>query len=456
MNFKGITCGTYYDKREKKIPGSNKKYSKSICTECELNKSGKENIDNEKQYNICKACDKFYVSKSCKALLTIGRDQTTGKVKRKTFIGETEEEAFSKALQSKLKLDEEGGPRIVTKTNKTLKELVEPMIEEQFKLGQIKESTYKRKLDTLKQLQKTAFANKPIAKIGRDDVVNYLSKLKSYSKTTIKQNYELLCMGFGEAYHQGIIGENFMAGYKRIKKPKSEYVGHHRIALTIEEQKALIQFLNDVEYSKFKHKYLFLLLISTGMRIGEALVLDYTKDIDLEKGILFVRRTQTKDTSGKSRIGDSTKTFSGQRIINLNAISKMPLEEAVKHIIPNTLHLLFYKSTNKKYGLYAEASINSALKRAGLKLNIGIYEETNSSGKKVTRTDIHTHMLRGTFATRCAEAKIDPNVLKEILGHSDTSITMKYYIDIDTDFIESENQNVVNYLINKNIFEFAK
>ena len=177
MNFKGITCGTYYDKRAKKIPGTNKKYNKSICAECKLNKSGKENIDNEEQYNICKSCDKFYVSKSCKALLTIGRDQTTGKVKRKTFIGETEEEAFSKALQSKLKLDEEGGPRIITKTNKTLKELVEPMIEEQFKLGQIKESTYKRKLDTLKQLAKTSFANRPIAKISREDVVNYLANL---------------------------------------------------------------------------------------------------------------------------------------------------------------------------------------------------------------------------------------------------------------------------------------
>lgn len=119
------------------------------------------------------------------------------------------------------------------------------MIEEQFKLGQIKESTYKRKLDTLKQLAKTSFANRPIAKISRKDVVNYLANLKSYSKTTIKQNYELLCMGFGEAYHQGIIQDNFMAGYKRIKKPKSEYVGHHRIALTIEEQKKLIQFLTD-------------------------------------------------------------------------------------------------------------------------------------------------------------------------------------------------------------------
>ena len=57
-----------------------------------------------------------------------------------------------------------------------------------------------------------------------------------------------------------------------------------------------------------------------------------------------------------------------------------------------------------------------------------------------------------TFATRCAEAKIAPVVLKEVLGHSDISITMKYYIDIDTDFIKAENKSVVNYLINKNIF----
>lgn len=37
-------------------------------------------------------------------------------------------------------------------------------------------------------------------------------------------------------------------------------------------------------------------------------------------------------------------------------------------------------------------------------------------------------MLRGTFATRCAEAKIAPVVLKQILGHKDISVTMKYYV----------------------------
>lgn len=187
------------------------------------------------------------------------------------------------------------------------------------------------------------------------------------------------------------------------------------------------------------------------MRIGEALVLDYTKDIDLEKGIVIIRRTQTKDTKGKSRIGETTKTFSGQRTINLMILVEKQLKMpwTISFQISSIYYSIIQQINN---GLYEEASINSALKRAGLKLGIGLYEEVNSKGKKVTRTDIHTHMLRGTFATRCAEAKIAPVVLKEILGHSDISITMKYYVDIDTDFIKSENKSVVNYLINKNIF----
>ena len=57
-------------------------------------------------------------------------------------------------IEYKINLDKNGGPRIITRTNKTLIDLVKPMIEEQFNLNQIKESTYKRKLDTLKQLEK--------------------------------------------------------------------------------------------------------------------------------------------------------------------------------------------------------------------------------------------------------------------------------------------------------------
>ena len=60
-------------------------------------------------------------------------------------------------------------------------------------------------------------------------------------------------------------------------------------------------------------------------------------------------------------------------------------------------------------------------------------------------------MLRGTFATRCAEAKIAPAVLKKILGHTDITAIMNY-VDVDIEFEKAENKNVEDYLIDKEIF----
>ena len=196
MEFKGITVDTYISRKPKN------KNEKDICTNCEINtkiQKGKY-IDKEKEYEyeLCKNCAKCYVSKSCKALLTIGRDTKTGKTIRKTFSAETEEKALADALQYKLDIDKNGGPRIITKSNKTLVEL--------------------------------------------NEVVNYLSSLSKYSESTVKQNYELLCMGF-----------------------------------------------------------------------GEALILDYKKDIILSKNKVEIRRTQTKDDKGNIIIGDTTKTDNGRR-----------------------------------------------------------------------------------------------------------------------------------------------
>jgi integrase len=408
-----------------------------------------KHIDKEKEYELCKGCEKCYVSKSCKALLTIGRDQTTGKTNRKTFVAETEEQALSDALQYKLDLDKNGGPRIITKSNKTLVELLNPCLNEQFALRKIDKSTLKRKQDTLKQISKFSFANKPIAKVTREDVVNYLSNLSKYSESTIKQNYELLCMGFGEAEYQKIIQENFMTGYKRVLKPKSEYVSHKRKSLTIQEEKKLVDYLMNVSYEECSYKYLLLWQLTTGMRIGETLVLDYKKDILLSENKVEIRKTQTKDENGKIIIGETTKTENGRRTLTMNNISKQIIEKALEHKIKNKDNLLFCKQDGT---MHLENSINSCLKRIALKLNIGIYEDYDKKGKLVKKTDIHTHMLRGTFATRCAEAKIAPVVLKQILGHKDISVTMKYYVDVDGSFIESETDNAIQYLVDKNIF----
>ena len=445
MEFKGITVGTYISRKSK----NNKE--KNVCANCEINAKiqRSKNIDKEKEYDLCKGCEKCYVSKSCKALLTIGRDQTTGKTNRKTFVANTEEQALAEALQYKLDLDKNGGPRIITKSNKTLVELLNSCINEQFMLNKIDKSTLKRKKDTLKQISKASFANKPIAKVTREEVVSYLSSLSKYSESTIKQNYELLCMGFGEAEYQKIIQENFMAGYKRIIKPKSEYVSHKRKSLTIQEERKLVDYLMNVSYEKCSYKYLLLWQLTTGMRIGETLVLDYKNDISLSENKVDIKRTQTKDENGNIIIGETTKTDKGRRTLTMNNISKQIMQKALEHKVKNKNNLLFCK---KDGTMILENTINSCLKRIALKLGIGIFEEPNTKGKTVKKTDVHTHMLRGTFATRCAEAKIAPVVLKQILGHKDISVTMKYYIDVDGSFIESETDNAIQYLVDKNIF----
>ena len=61
--------------------------------------------------------------------------------------------------------------------------------------------------------------------------------------------------------------------------------------------------------------------------------------------------------------------------------------------------------------MHLENSVNSCLKRLALNLGIGIYEDIE--------IDIHTHILWCTYATRCAESKITPVVLKNPLSWRD-------------------------------------
>lgn len=180
MKIKGITSGTYLLKRIK--DKNTKLSSKEICTRCKFKDTCKyrniSKFENGKVFNNNVECEYFYFIITPKAILTVGRDTTTGKVMTKTFVGKDETEAFNKALTEKLKLDQNGGIKIITKSNKTIVDLVESVLKEDFKLGKIKQATFKRKTDTLKKLQKEKFTNIPITKVKREDVIKYLESLK--------------------------------------------------------------------------------------------------------------------------------------------------------------------------------------------------------------------------------------------------------------------------------------
>ena len=140
-------------------------------------------------------------------------------------------------------------------------------------------------------------------------------------------------------------------------------------------------------------------------------------------------------------------------------------EEVVKEKTGNKKNVYTLSFYDNKYTIRRNIKYNDyVIENQEYKLSLGnytfplklkvstFYETEDKKGRLVKRTDVHTHMLRGTFATRCAEAKIAPAVLKKILGHSDITVTMQYYVDVDTEFENSEKQNVEKYLIGKEIF----
>ena len=72
--------------------------------------------------------------------------------------------------------------------------------------------------------------------------------------------------------------------------------------------------------------------------------------------------------------------------------------------------------------------------------------------KQLPVIEEHLQVIKEEVLKKTDEAKIAPIVLKQILGHKDIETTMKYYIDVDTEFIQSETDNAIQYLVDKKIF----
>lgn len=60
-------------------------------------------------------------------------------------------------------------------------------------------------------------------------------------------------------------------------------------------------------------------------------------------------------------------------------------------------------------------------------------------------SDVNTHMLRHTFATRCIEAGMSAVVLQKLLGHKDIETTLNTYTSVFNKFKEDELKKAEEY-----------
>ena len=196
---------------------------------------------------------------------------------------------------------------------------------------------------------------------------------------------------------------------KKIRQLENER--QPREYLTDEEVRKLLGGFDKSYYPEARDYMIVLLLMDTGMRLGECLQLELSH-VHLQERSIEIPSELTKGRKGRS-VFFSIKT-------------SRELQKWLR-----------YKDR------YCESNYLFPVKATGLPLQVTNFE-TNFK-KYIKRTgvtkQISPHALRNNFAKRCIMAGMNIYTLSRILGHSSVTVTEQAYLDLTDNDIKMCYQN---------------
>ena len=273
-------------------------------------------------------------------------------------------------------------------------QIMELIRDKKYSANKIKDGQYKRITDTINKIRQSKIGDFNIKDITSEDIQEFLNNNKDLSNSYIKKLYEQFNQAYEYAFRNKYINENPMDD---VIKPTSDKKDKEVRALTITEEKELSDYLLSTNLKIDRLKNVYLIQMYMGLRIGEVLALN-KKDIDIDKQLIFVNKTLTTGKNDEVILGDTTKTYAGNRSIPIPNFLITILKEQLEISEFNRDNFLFLNDNENFIG---DSNCNSNLKRIlKNKLNWSI-------------DGISTHTLRHTFATRCIESGVNAVFYKD-------------------------------------------
>lgn len=330
----------------------------------------------------------------------LGYDAVTGKQIQKYRSGFTTKKE-ARAEYSKLILAAEEG-LAMEKKQPSFKQFIEEIYLPWYKT-QVKESTYKNRLNTIEKHFKF-FYRKKVNEIEPIHVQTWQLKLaKDYSPNYVRIIQGMLSLAFDRAIILGLAKKNpaRMVGNIKSKKVKVDF-------WTLEEFQKVISLLYKGDY--YEH-YLFIcfwLLFTTGLRIGEAAALQW-EDIDFESGIISVTKTLYYKSMNEYKFVDP-KTSASIRTVVIDKDTIRELKdwmEVQKKVLKNCNFVLSYSGIPT-----SKHTLPRALEKlAGL---AGVHR-------------IKIHALRHSHVALLISMGVNPLIVKDRLGHEKIQTTLGTY-----------------------------
>ena len=221
-----------------------------------------------------------------------------------------------------------------------------------------------------------SFKGKYLYEITTRDIEKYKAeRLKEVSPATVNRSLAVLNVLFNKAVAWGKLNANPAKSIKLLREPKGR--------LRFLEKEEIVKLL---KFCRGHLKPIVIVALNTGMRRGEILGLKW-HDIDFKRNVITLLNTKNGE----------------KKEVPINEQVKTALIRVGKH--PDSPYV-FCNKEGRPYGKVRKSFFTAC--------------------KKADIINFRFHDLRHTFASQLVMSGVDLNTVRELMGHKDMRMTIRY------------------------------